>query len=816
MRLFAQLFSGNSSSIRRGNSWTRRRGDTEQRAEYCCAGSTPWSRKRENSSRVAPRLRASASKRFRSVSRLLLPLAAAAGLWAQAPPILQPVVPPEAPKPAQPTPAQPQQGQPQPAAQPQPQAAAPTTQPQTAPPRLASTEGLMINGESLTQMVDILARMLKLNIILDPHVNGSVIVHTYGEVKTVDLMPLLETILRVNGDAMVQVGNMYRIVPINRVSSLPLDPMTNVDPKTLPDDERMVLNMIFLKYATAEEIDKLIKPFMGEGGTSQPYAPANLLILQDNSRSMKRIMELIALFDSDSFAGQRVRLYDVENSRPTDLVKELDQVFRAYAISEKTGAVRFIPVDRINEVIAVAANPGIFVQVEDWIKRLDVTVKIPAGAVNNYVYRLKYGRADTIAMAIMALYSGNTMALVQLAQMSAGMMGMMGGALGPGGMGMGGMGMGGMGMGGMGMGGMGMGGGMGYGGYGGMNGYGYGANMSSIPYNAAAGPQGGLPVTPSGAPVGPPGAGGIGQTGQRLGATGASDNNANMPRVVPNPMDNTLLVQGTPQDWEQIQSLVRQLDVPPRQVLIDAKIYELDLTGAFSSGVEAYVDKANTGPFSRALNIASNGGVTLSVGALVLKGKELLTAVSLAENRNQSKVIASPSIIATDSIPAIMNVGQSVPVLTSSGVAVTGSSFNSVSNQTTGTTLAITARVNSSGVVTMIIDQQVSQPGTNTTSSIDSPSFSTRSFSTQVTVRDGDTIAIGGFIQDTKTLVESGIPFLQRIPGLGALFGSKSYSDARTELIIFLTPRVIYDTNQVEDATDEIKGNLKKLMKSIQ
>ena len=86
----------------------------------------------------------------------------------------------------------------------------------------------------------------------------------------------------------------------------------------------------------------------------------------------------------------------------------------------------------------------------------------------------------------------------------------------------------------------------------------------------------------------------------------------------------------------------------------------------------------------------------------------------------------------------------------------------------------------------------------------------------QVTVHDGDTIAIGGFIQDTKTLAQNGIPFLQRIPGLGALFGSKSYSDARTELIIFLTPRVIYDTNQVEDATDEIKGNLKRLMKSIQ
>ncbi len=744
------------------------------------------------------------------LSRPLLGLLAASVLWGQAAPptILQPVPPPDQTKPQQPQ---------APSTAP---ANAPATQPQASTPRLASTEGLMINGESLTQMVDILARMLKINIIIDPKVNGSVTVHTYGEtpMKPLDLMALLQTMLRVNGDAMVQVGDMYRVVPVNKISSLPVEPMTNVDPKTLPDDERMVLDLVFLKYATSDELDKLIKPFLGEGGTSQSYPPANLLILQDNSRSMKRILEMIFLFDSDTFAGQRVRLFDVENSRPSDLVKELDDVFKAYAISEKTAAVRFIAVDRINEVIAVAANPGIFDEVDQWIKKLDVEVKIPAGAVNNYVYRLHYGRAETLAMAIMALYSGDTMALIGLAQMNSAMMNGMMGSMGPG---LGGVGMAGM-MGGMGAyGGMGGYGGMagayggaaGYGGYGGMGQVG---NMSSIPYNPQSG---GLPVGPTGAPLSTQATQGIGQIGQRLGvaAANAQAQGTRMPHVIPNPFDNTLLVQGTPQEWEQISNLVRQLDVPPRQVLIDAKIYELDLTGAFSSGVEAYVDQANTGPFSRALNIASNGGVTLSVGALVLKGKELLTAVSLAESRNQAKTIASPSIIATDSVPAVMNVGQSIPVLTSSGVAVTGSSFNSVASQTTGTTLAITARVNSSGVVTMMIDQEVSEPQPASTSSsysnIDSPSFSQREFSTQVTVRDGDTIAIGGFIQDSKTLVENGIPILQRIPGLGALFGSKSYSDARTELIIFLTPRVIYDTNQVDDATDEIKGGLKKLRK---
>ena len=81
---------------------------------------------------------------------------------------------------------------------------------------------------------------------------GAVTIHTYGEMTgQVDLMPLLQTILRVNGAAIVQVGNLYHIVPIDTVSNLPTDPITNADPKTLPDDERMVLNLIFLKYTTA-------------------------------------------------------------------------------------------------------------------------------------------------------------------------------------------------------------------------------------------------------------------------------------------------------------------------------------------------------------------------------------------------------------------------------------------------------------------------------------------------------------------------------------------------------------------------------------
>jgi general secretion pathway protein D len=367
---------------------------------------------------------------------------------------------------------------------------------------------------------------------------------------------------------------------------------------------------------------------------------------------------------------------------------------------------------------------------------------------------------------------------------------------------------------------------MGGGGYGAMGGgYGAGGYATTMGSTAANFNQGmGYPVsTGVGAGANPMAAAGTNTdlTGSYLGNNPGGAPGTRIPHVIPNPFDNTLLIQGTPQEYEQINSLLRQLDVPPRQVLIDAKIYEVDLSGAFSAGVSSYLEQKDTGgTLSRVLNAtAGSGGLGLSVGALVLKSHELLGVLQTSEVTQNARVISAPSIIATDSIPATMNVGQSVPMLTSQavvgGVTAGGSSpfASTVSNVTTGVTLSITARVNSSGVVTMIINQQVSSPIQPSAGGIQSPSFSNRSFETQLTVQDGDTVAIGGFIQETYGITSSGVPFLHRIPILGAAFGSKSISKARTELIVFLTPRVIYDTNQITDATDEIKSSLKHIQK---
>ena len=370
------------------------------------------------------------------------------------------------------------------------------------------------------------------------------------------------------------------------------------------------------------------------------------------------------------------------------------------------------------------------------------------------------------------------------------------------------------------------GGGMGgmYGGMGGMyGGYSNGVVSQGVP--AIGNTSTPIPASGTGTAVAPgPSAD---QTGQYLTGGGGGGNSARSPHIVPNPMDNTILIQATPEEYDSILRLLKQMDVPPRQVLIEAKIVEVSLTGAFASGVSAYLQRlGSTGTgaasFPRQLQASLIPPyTTLTAGLLIGKSRELLGALSLSENATKTKTLSEPSVIATDSIPASINVGDEVPTLTAQAVTSVqqgGNSLfaNSISNRSTGVTLNIMARVNPSGVVTLVINQEVSSPQAPTSSSaIQSPSFSKRTVQTQVTVEDGDTIAIGGIINESNGMSSDGVPLLHRLPILGAAFGSRSYSRSRTELVVFLTPRVIYDTAQIRDASEELKSKFKKLRRAM-
>ncbi|HSB14725.1 MAG TPA: secretin N-terminal domain-containing protein, partial [Bryobacteraceae bacterium] len=615
-------------------------------------------------------------------------------------PEAQPIKPETQPAKAE---AKPEAGQPGAApAQPAPQEVAPVKPgPVTLSPTPSGRFVLNLENASLIQVIEILTRRLKLNYILDPRVNvkgGGITLNTFGELKEVDIRALLDTILRMNGAAMVQVGELHRIVPLTEITRMPLSPQ--VDPKSIPEDERVVLNLIFLKYATVTEMAKILEKFLGEGAVMVTYEPANLLLVLDNNRNMRRTMELVALFDSGALASQRVRLFEVKNNRPSDLVKDLETVLQGASLTGKLGGVRFLALDRINTIIAVAPNPGVFEEVEKWLGKLDVAVKTTAGATDNYVYRVKYGRAPMLATAIMHLYLGIPFSgfgygggMYGGGMYGGGRRGGYGGYGGFDGGGYGGYG-GGYGGYGGGYGGYGGGYGMpgGYGGYGrgGYGGYGRGYPgsgyggvspymMSSggiVPPPAATGTAGTVGATagaqqalPSGAATSPD------MTGSYLGSWdyGLPEG---IPRIVPNPLDNSLLIQATPQQYEQILKLLRDLDVPPRQVLIEAKIYEVSLTGAFAGGVKAYLQrKGATGTgaatFGRILQGTTSGaGLTLTAGMLVGESRELLGILTAQETQGKTRLISAPSVIATDSIPASINVGQEVPTLASQ--AVTG------------------------------------------------------------------------------------------------------------------------------------------------
>jgi general secretion pathway protein D len=701
---------------------------------------------------------------------------------------------------------------------------APSQRPPSGPPTVFG--GLSLNNVSLTEVIDLLARQLKINYILDPRVKGGVVLNTYGEIKNIDTRSLLDTILRINGAGMVQQGDIYRIVPLTEVSHLPLAPETKGDANSIPEDDQTMFNLVFLKYVTADELMKVLQPFVGEGATLATYAPANLLLVLDSRRNMRRLMDLIAMFDSDQLANQRVRVFETKNGRPSDISKELDNIEKSISLSEKNAPIKFLPIDRINIIIAVAPNPGAFAEVSKWLEKLDIPAKVSAGDITNYVYHVRYGDAQSIGCSIQALYGqlngygpqgyGGGGGVAACMQMS--------GGFGGGGGSFGGLNsLGGMtgGLGGNQYGGGQYGGGYG-GGYGGNQyggGYGqYGGGYGGGQYGGGYGSPmaGGVPGAQNAAGV----AGGTDLTGQYLGNAPIGGVRVRGPRVVANPFNNTLLIQGTAQEYESILKLLKDLDLPPRQVLIEAKIYSVDLTYAFSSGVSAILQRiSGTTPHTFLGNLAGDT-TNLSAATLVGKSRELLAAVQLQEDESRAKELSEPSVIATDSIPATINVGTTVPTL--SAEAVTGAQSggtslfaNSVSNTSTGITLSIVARVTPTGIVTMVINQQDSAPTATTTSGIQSPSFSNKSIQTQVTVSDGDTIAIGGAIDETNSFSTSGIPVLNRIPVLGALFGTRSYSKARTELIVFMTPHVIYDSNLLVDASDELKGQMKALKKDI-
>lgn len=663
----------------------------------------------------------------------------------QQPPEPQPVPPADAPSP----PAEPQTVPP--ADLPQQQEAPAAAAPQVAQVGPSAPIALHLENAELLQVVGIIAAELQMNYVVDPQVEGRVNINTLGALQREDLFPLLQMILRINGATAVRTGNFYRIVPLQDVQRLPLVPLIDPAAADLPQDDRMLMNIVPLQYVAAADMTQILTPFLSDGGHLFNQQQGNILIITDSSRSMRRLLELVGLFDSQTFLGQRARLYPVTHSEALRLAAELQEVFSAYALSGGAATVRFVPIERINSILAVTASPGLYPEVQKWMEQLDQPYR--ESGIRNFIYKVENAKAEDLASVLSTLHGNVPYAPYPQAAMA-------------------------------------------------------GAGAAPVP-GMAPSAQGGAATPQMALPGGSFLAAGLAAEPAMLSHI----------RIVPDRVNNQLVIQATAQEYEEIRQTLRDLDIVPRQVMIEAKVFEVDLTGALSSGVSAFLQNRSDAQRKPTASIAA--ALNVSVGTLIGKTRELLLFLNAAEARSQARVISAPSLLASDNIAASISVGTEIPMLTSQalvgGAQSQGTNLftNTIQNRDTGVLLNITPRINSSGLVNLVINQEVSAPLAAASGGIQSPSIQKRSISTQVVVENGETIALGGIIQETRTFSSNRVPLLGRIPVLGMLFGSTSVSSQKTELIILLTPTVIRNSLEAQRATTELRDKLKELQRVL-
>lgn len=287
----------------------------------------------------------------------------------------------------------------------------------------------------------------------------------------------------------------------------------------------------------------------------------------------------------------------------------------------------------------------------------------------------------------------------------------------------------------------------------------------------------------------------------------ASSSVSAVPAVVADTENNALLISTTPLEYQRIEQILRQLDVLPTQVFLEAVIAEVTLNDELKFGMRWYLEHNNDG---FALSDLATGAATAAFPGFSWThvAGDVQTALNALSNVTNVKVISSPNLMVVNNQEATLQVGDQVPTITQTSTSTSSANaaiVNSVELKDTGIILAVTPRINSSGRVMLDIKQEVSNVVPTTTSGIDSPTIQQRKISTRVVVNDGESLALGGLIQEKKSRTDKKVPILGDVPFLGNAFKSKTDGITRTELVIFIRPRVVQDLAQAREITDEFR-----------
>jgi general secretion pathway protein D len=685
---------------------------------------------------------------------------------------------------------------------------APTPSPTPIPPERRmlpppSTAGGMVslnfNRADLVEIIHILAQHLRLTYTIDPEVKGIVTIHSAEPLRPEDLLPIFHQVLRMNNAVAVRTGNIYRITTIKDAKGL-------VRPVAQGREDSFALQVVPVRFFSAAEMKKLLTPFLTPGGELVDYPRGNFLVIIDLPSNIQRLIEIADMVDVQVFAGTRMEIYQPKVASAEELAAEMTKVMQYYAASapqQENFASQFVPLPRINQLLVISHSEAAWTYTRRWLERVDVAGEGPGRRI--FIYPVENGKAielaDVLTQALGQATTGRRESSRTLQDLHRST---------PGGFGQ----------------------------------FDSGSRSSSSPFGRSGFQQQSQPLGGAYAAVPVPG-----QPPPSAPTPGVAPGLPSVPgaprppapaapgakpeeqlRIVPDPGTNSLIIYGTVQEFQNIKNILKDLDIIPRQVLMDVMVAEVSLTGSESFGVEYELFRKynpsifgqtfdsqgaiRSGIFNQATRPATENSPFAQflngISGVAGRGNTIRAFISALATDNRAKILSSPSVLATDNRPARIQVGREIPVLSSQSQSVVGDSpiVNSVQYRNTGVILTIIPQVNSQGLVNLQVKQEVSDVGAPSFGNTNSPSFTTRDAETTAVVQDGDTLAIGGIISDTTRRDRTGVPYLMDLPVLGRLFGTTNDTTDRTELVMLITPHVVRNRDEAQQVTEGFRDKL--------
>jgi general secretion pathway protein D len=713
--------------------------------------------------------------------------------------------------------------------------------------KLKAKEGkytLNFDDADLTEVAKvILGDTLKLNYVINPKVTGKVSLQTAKPLADDEMIPTLEMLLRMNGAVLIKSGSLYKIEP--EASAAVNAAGAKMGLAGL--DAGYQVRVVPVRFVNVQDLQKVIEPLMPPKSVIKADEARNILLLAGSGEELESVMDTVRMFDVDYMRGMSVALYPVKNVDVATLAEEVDKLLGASGKGPMSGMLKIQPIERLNAIMVVTPQAAYLDDVETWIERLDRynTNK----STNLHVYRVQNVDAGELANTLSQIFGqSNSRGGSRGASVAPGMSGSsVGGgsfrdsnSASPGAGAFGGSGFGGSGssssssgfggsssgMGGDGtdsdfdgnstfaIGNTGTGTGLGSSGIGSGTGSGFGSSGGGFGSSGSGigGSSGGF-GSGSGSGFGSGG-------GRRGGSRGAQAADlGNNTRIIADTNNNALIIMAKPQAYKEIEAVIKELDILPLQVLIDAAIVEVSLIDDLKYGLKYFfdhgLDKGASvlgSPAGEVLTAAAGGGFTYS---LVSHAKDVRVQLDLLAGTQKANVLSTPSVMVLNNQEAQINVGDKVPIPLNSVSNVgstllgTNTTANSISYVDSGVTLRDRPHVNSGGLVLMDVQQEISDPSPTTVGQTTTVKFSQRKIHSSVAVEAGETIVMGGLIQNKPKSTIDGLPILSRIPFIGGLlFGQTTNHLERTELVMLLTPRTVENRPDITRITNEFRRRI--------